>query len=82
LNDETASDFALTGATQIFNLYEAHGGYQSPAIVEKLSSVHQDQVFAFGDHHASGTVPRCLDRLRNLNGIDTNSRKALSVLLV
>jgi hypothetical protein len=45
--------FALTGAAQIFNLHEAHGRYQPPAIVEKLSSVHKDQVFAFGDHHTS-----------------------------
>jgi hypothetical protein len=45
--------FALTGAAQIFNLHEAHDGYQPPAIVEKLSSVHKDQVFAFGDHHNS-----------------------------
>jgi hypothetical protein len=44
--------FALTGATQLFNLHEAHGSYVPPAIVEKLSSVHKDQVFAFGDHHA------------------------------
>jgi hypothetical protein len=45
--------FALTGAAQLFNLHEAHGNYQPPAIVEKLSSVHKDQVFAFGDHHPS-----------------------------
>jgi hypothetical protein len=43
--------FALTGAVQLFNLHEAHGNYRPPAIVEKLSSVHKDQVFAFGDHH-------------------------------
>jgi hypothetical protein len=44
--------FALTGAAQLFSLHEAHGKYQPPALVEKLSSVHKDQVFAFGDHHA------------------------------
>jgi len=44
--------FSLTGATQLFSLHEAHGKYQPPAIVEKLSSVHKDQVFAFGNHHA------------------------------
>jgi hypothetical protein len=44
--------FALTGAAQLFNLHEAHGSYRPPALVEKLSSVHKDQVFAFGDHHA------------------------------
>jgi hypothetical protein len=44
--------FALTGATQLFNLHEAHGSYVPAAIVEKLSSVHKDQVFEFGDHHA------------------------------
>jgi hypothetical protein len=43
--------FSLTGAVQLFNLHEAHGSYQPPAVVEKLSSVHKDQVFAFGDHH-------------------------------
>jgi hypothetical protein len=43
--------FALTGAVQLFSLHEAHDNYRPPAIVEKLSSVHKDQVFAFGDHH-------------------------------
>ena len=42
---------ALTGAVQIFSLHEAHGRYQPPAILEKLSSVHKDQVFALGHHH-------------------------------
>jgi hypothetical protein len=44
--------FSLTGAAQLFSLHESHGKYQPPAIVEKLSSVHKDQVFAFGNHHA------------------------------
>jgi hypothetical protein len=43
--------FALTGAVQLFSLHEAHGKYRPAPIVEKLSSVHKDQVFAFGDHH-------------------------------
>jgi hypothetical protein len=43
--------FALTGAVQLFSLHEAHGDYQPFALIEKLSSVHKDQVFAFGDHH-------------------------------
>jgi|SRR5882757_918885 len=42
--------FALTGALQLFSLHEAHGHYQPPAIIEKLSSVHKDQVFALGNH--------------------------------
>src|SRR5580692_4621601 len=45
--------FSLTGAAQLFSLHEAHGKYQPPAIVEKLSSVHKDQVFAFGNHHSA-----------------------------
>jgi hypothetical protein len=45
--------FALTGAVQIFNLHEAHGRYVPPPLLEKLSSVHQDQVFALGGHHAA-----------------------------
>jgi hypothetical protein len=44
--------FALTGATQLFSLHEEHGDYKPPPIVEKLSSVHKDQVFALGGHHA------------------------------
>ena len=48
--------FALTGAVQLFSLHEAHGRYQPPAIVEKLSSVHKDQEFAFGNHHAAPTA--------------------------
>lgn len=44
--------YSLTGAAQVFSLHEAHGRYVPPAIVEKLSSVHKDQVFAFGNHHA------------------------------
>jgi hypothetical protein len=43
--------FSLTGAVQLFSLHEAHGDYRPAAIVEKLSSVHKDQVFALGDHH-------------------------------
>jgi hypothetical protein len=43
--------FALTGAAQLFSLHEAHGTYQPPALLEKLSSVHKDQVFAPGHHH-------------------------------
>jgi hypothetical protein len=43
--------FALTGALQLFGWHEAHGAYRPIAIVEKLSSVHKDQVFAFGNHH-------------------------------
>jgi hypothetical protein len=42
---------ALTGAAQIFNLHEAHRSYRPPAILDKLSSVHKDQVFAFGHNH-------------------------------
>jgi hypothetical protein len=49
--------FALTGAVQIFNLHEAHGGYVPPALLEKLSAVHQDQVFAFGEHHTAEAPP-------------------------
>jgi hypothetical protein len=43
--------FTLTGALQLYSLHEAHGSYNPPALIEKLSSVHKDQVFEFGDHH-------------------------------
>ncbi len=43
--------FAITGAWQLFSFHEAHGAYTPPPILEKLSSVHQDQVFKAGHHH-------------------------------
>jgi len=42
--------FALTGALQIFNLHESHGSYTPPALIEKLSSMHKDQVFEQKHH--------------------------------
>jgi len=38
--------FTLTGIVQIFDLHEAHGGYHPAVLLEKLSKVHKDQVFA------------------------------------
>ena len=67
--------FALTGAVQIFSLHEAHGGYTPPALVEKLSSVHQDQVFAFGGHHMAG--PQADE-----HGHEDEDRPAISTLLL
>jgi len=53
--------FALTGALQIFSLHEAHDTYVPPQLLEKLASVHRDQVFAVKEHdddhhdeHAAG----------------------------
>jgi hypothetical protein len=42
--------FALTGALQLFSLHEAHGDYRPPLLIEELSQVHKDQVFAPGHH--------------------------------
>ena len=42
--------FALTGALQIFSLHEAHGRYVPPPLLEKLSRLHKDQVFALEEH--------------------------------
>jgi hypothetical protein len=36
--------FTLTGAVQLFSLHEAHGNYHPPVLLERLSSVHKDQV--------------------------------------
>jgi hypothetical protein len=47
--------FALTGTLQLFSLHESHGSYQPAVLIEKLSAVHKDQVFALkehDDHHA------------------------------
>jgi len=50
--------FALTGAVQLFSLHEAHGDYTPPPIVEKLSSIHKDQVFAASHHHHDEAAPK------------------------
>jgi hypothetical protein len=42
---------AFTGLMQIYSLHEAHGDYTPPPLIEKLSSVHKDQVFRLGGHH-------------------------------
>lgn len=34
----------------MFGLHEAHGNYQPAALIERLSSVHKDQVFELGHH--------------------------------
>ena len=49
--------FSMTGAFQLFSLHEAHGDYQPVALLEKLSSVHKDQVFAPG-HHREQPEPK------------------------
>jgi hypothetical protein len=46
--------FALTGALQLFGLHESHGSYQPAVLIEKLSSVHKDQVFAQKEHDDHG----------------------------
>jgi hypothetical protein len=43
--------FALTGAVQLLGLHEAGEKYQPPRLIEKLSMVHKDQVFAQPRHH-------------------------------
>ena len=48
--------FALTGAAQLFHLHEAHDSYQPLALVEKLASLHKDQVIQLG-HHQAGPPP-------------------------
>lgn len=42
--------FALTGALQLFDLHEAHGTYRPPVVIEKLSRLHKDQLFALRPH--------------------------------
>ena len=36
--------FALTGAVQLFSWHEAHGNYHPAVLLERLSSLHKDQV--------------------------------------
>ena len=43
--------FCLTGAVQVFSLHEAHGSYRPFEFVEKLSSVHKDQVLEKHEHN-------------------------------
>src|ERR1700728_1902109 len=57
--------FALTGAMQIFDLQRPHGTYQPPVLLEKLSAVHRDQVFAQprrGGFGRQGPSPATSDR--------------------
>jgi uncharacterized iron-regulated membrane protein len=47
----------LTGAVQLFSLHEAHDDYHPYAWVEKLSSVHKDQVLEHHHEHKHGDEP-------------------------
>jgi uncharacterized iron-regulated membrane protein len=49
--------FALTGALQLFSLHEAHGTYHPLPVIEKLASVHKDQVYALGHHEEPPPAP-------------------------
>lgn len=49
--------FALTGALQIFSLHESHGAYQPLPLVEKLGSLHKDQVFVLKERHEPPPQP-------------------------
>ena len=50
--------FALTGALQLFDLHESHGGYQAPVLIEKLGRLHKDQVFAREDRHPNANTDK------------------------
>ena len=53
--------FTVTGGVQLFSLHEAHGSYRPPALIEKLSSVHKDQVFELGHQDAAPEAPADAD---------------------
>jgi hypothetical protein len=76
--------FALTGALQLFSLHEAHGHYHPFAIVEKLSSVHKDQVFELG-HHDAAPEPEAgkpTDTAKPAGAKDDDDKTELSTLLL
>jgi hypothetical protein len=74
--------FALTGVTQLFGLHESHGDYQPPAIVEKLSSVHKDQVFELGHHHAPPPASEAGPRQPPAGAQDDDDKTELSTQLL
>jgi hypothetical protein len=80
LNAPSVLFFALTGALQLFHLHEAHGGYVPPALIEKLASVHKDQVFA-ADHH-QGPPPGAKPNGAPKAAPDDDSKPATLVLKV
>ena len=51
--------FTFTGALQLFSWHEAHGTYQPPAWLEKMSSLHKDQVLEkHGEEGAEEEKPK------------------------
>ena len=47
--------FASTGLLQVYSLHEDHGGYQAPALIMHLASLHKDQTFAL-NHPPGGNA--------------------------
>jgi hypothetical protein len=79
--------FALTGASQLFSLHEAHGHYHPFAIVEKLSSVHKDQVFELGHHDDAAPEPdaatgKPADTAKPAGAKEDDDKTELSTLLL
>jgi len=73
--------FALTGAVQLFSLHEAHGDYTPPPIVEKLSAIHKDQVFAASHHHHDDAAPKPAAAAPAAHADDDDKPKLNTVLL-
>ena len=51
--------FTLTGAVQLFSWHEAHGDYRPPVLLERLSSLHKDQVL---NRHEDGAEGRSAEK--------------------
>jgi hypothetical protein len=78
--------FALSGAVQLFSLHEAHGHYRPFALIEKLSSVHKDQVFELGHHQAApepdADAGKSADSPKPAGAKEDDDKTGLSTLLL
>jgi uncharacterized iron-regulated membrane protein len=74
--------FALTGALQLFSLHEAHGSYTPPPLIEKLSSIHKDQVFAASHHHDHAAPPSAAKKAAPKHDDDDDKGPSLGTTLL
>jgi hypothetical protein len=73
--------FALTGSLQLFSLHESRGGYQAPAIIQRLSRLHKDQVITLPRQRQAPAAKPASSRARAAPAAEEKGPRPATLLL-
>jgi hypothetical protein len=73
--------FALTGSLQLFSLHESHGGYQAPAIIQRLGRLHKDQVITLPHQREAPPAKPAASRARAAPAAEEKEPRPATLLL-